>query len=106
MMLKENQPQLHADIALVFTLPHAGDRQAEVPPRNMLTTARKVLFLSKEFLGSLAFCSHVTPHAPYTQSTSCMTRGAWAFERADMKPRPCRCSAFCQAVLAWQRRGS
>ncbi len=27
MIVKNNQPQLHADIALVFTLPPAGDRQ-------------------------------------------------------------------------------
>jgi predicted transposase YbfD/YdcC len=27
MIVKENQPQLHADIALVFTLPPVGDRQ-------------------------------------------------------------------------------
>ena len=28
MIVKENQPQLRADIALVFTLPPVGDRQA------------------------------------------------------------------------------
>jgi len=30
MIVKDNQPQLKADIALVFTLPPAGDRQASV----------------------------------------------------------------------------
>ncbi len=30
MIVKENQPQLKADIALVFTLPPAGDRQESV----------------------------------------------------------------------------
>ena len=32
MIVKDNQPQLKADIALVFTLPPAGDRQESARP--------------------------------------------------------------------------
>ena len=52
MIVKENQPQLHADIELVFTLPPAGDRQetartvdighGRIEQRNITTSAALV----------------------------------------------------------------
>jgi predicted transposase YbfD/YdcC len=52
MIVKENQPQLHADIALVFTLPPAGDQQprartvdighGRIEQRNITTSAALV----------------------------------------------------------------
>ena len=52
MLVKENQPRLRADIALVFTLPPVGDRQAtartvdlghgRIEPRNVTTSAALV----------------------------------------------------------------
>jgi hypothetical protein len=35
MLVKENQPRLRADIALVFTLPPVGDRQDTAPTVNL-----------------------------------------------------------------------
>ena len=68
MIVKENQPQLHADIELVFTLPPAGDRQetartvdighGRIEQRNLTTSEALVgdsgLSPAKVFLGRSA----------------------------------------------------